>query len=337
MSELSFIPIPALAVCDKRLGTLDWRCLAAIASFDRRSRVSGRDGCFAGQRTLAETANTDRRSIRRSIDKLVQWGYVSREPRPDGRRGEVLRIIEDGRSTAPDNETVNGRSTAPDPLDEHAMHRGLVSAHDGRSPPLHVGAPQRPEVETELENEEEYTGVSHASACVADENVIPFPSNNLPLPSELVHLIKRAVRIIGSQSELARRAGVRPQHVTFAIQGRPQTEISAQDIADECWRLIDAHESGNRIPQMPLLPDALSAYLGQRFDQRNRSGQIETVLKAVEKATKRGRLTNYDCDDIVVWLRWAANGWLQEFERHRVERLAASLERYSHKLSEREA
>jgi hypothetical protein len=75
---------------------MDLRVLGAISLHDGLSLLKGQgQGCFAGDRKLAKTANTDRTNVRRSRARLFECGYLIREDAPN-RRGFVVRVIPDG-------------------------------------------------------------------------------------------------------------------------------------------------------------------------------------------------------------------------------------------------
>jgi len=92
--QAPFSTCPTRAISDARLNGTDLRVLLVIGLYDRRSlaKCEG-DGCFAGQRTLAEQIGIDRKNLRQSIKKLVQIGYLKRSKSP-GKRGDLLQIIE---------------------------------------------------------------------------------------------------------------------------------------------------------------------------------------------------------------------------------------------------
>jgi predicted transcriptional regulator len=81
LPKKQFGAIPVNAISDKRLSATDWRVLSAIA----RSDAFGKNGrhCYACQQTIANWAATDRTSANKSIHRLVEWGYIVKQPLKD--------------------------------------------------------------------------------------------------------------------------------------------------------------------------------------------------------------------------------------------------------------
>jgi len=81
-TKAAFSPVPPRAAGDKRLTASHYSVLIAIASHDRMSKCqAGRQGCWAGNKTLAQEANVNYTNLSTLIGELIAWGYISRVPR----------------------------------------------------------------------------------------------------------------------------------------------------------------------------------------------------------------------------------------------------------------
>jgi DNA-binding MarR family transcriptional regulator len=89
-----FAPYPPRAIGDQRLTCLHFRVLGAIALHDRMS--SGRkygQGCWAGNKTLAQECGCHYASLSTAITDLARWDYILRTHHPLNKRRKVYRVI----------------------------------------------------------------------------------------------------------------------------------------------------------------------------------------------------------------------------------------------------
>ncbi len=86
-----FAPVPARAIGDERLSTLDLRVMMAIASHDRMSRNGV--GCTAGHGRLAALVNCHLKSLSRSIRQLAECGYVIGKANPLNPKSRAYCIV----------------------------------------------------------------------------------------------------------------------------------------------------------------------------------------------------------------------------------------------------
>jgi DNA-binding MarR family transcriptional regulator len=86
-----FAPVPARALGDDRLRGLHWKALAAIALHDRLGK--NRQGCWAGNKRLAQLIGCDYSRLSATMSDLATWGYVERKPHPLNKRLRVLFVI----------------------------------------------------------------------------------------------------------------------------------------------------------------------------------------------------------------------------------------------------
>lgn len=86
-----FAPLPARAIGDPRLSALHLRALGAIAMHDRLGR--NRQGCWAGNKRLAEMIGCDYTRLSAALTNLATWGYIEREPHPLNKRMRVFRVL----------------------------------------------------------------------------------------------------------------------------------------------------------------------------------------------------------------------------------------------------
>jgi DNA-binding MarR family transcriptional regulator len=86
--------VPARAIGDQRLSGLHFRVLACIALHDRMSAAAkGRQGCWAGNKTLAEECGCNYTNLSTAITDLGHLGYVERERHPLNKNLRVYRVI----------------------------------------------------------------------------------------------------------------------------------------------------------------------------------------------------------------------------------------------------
>ena len=91
--KVYFAALPPRSICDHELSGLDLRVLACIAIHDRMSgpREQGA-GCYVGNLALAEEIGCDSTNLSKSITKLVELDYITRERHPTYKRSIVLRV-----------------------------------------------------------------------------------------------------------------------------------------------------------------------------------------------------------------------------------------------------
>lgn len=70
----TFCPIPARAICDKRLTAVEWRVLSAICAHDRLG--ANGVGCYASIERLAGMAECHVKSTSRAISNLAHLKYL---------------------------------------------------------------------------------------------------------------------------------------------------------------------------------------------------------------------------------------------------------------------
>ncbi|WP_190241184.1 helix-turn-helix domain-containing protein [Mesorhizobium sp. M4B.F.Ca.ET.019.03.1.1] len=117
MSKLAkgtFYCLPNAARRDARLTGTDHRVLGAITFFDRGG-ANGR-GCFATQTTLATEAACDVRAVKRSIQRLVEFGILLVAKSPEDARRNTLHVVyedELGDNPAPYSTPQKGAILSP--------------------------------------------------------------------------------------------------------------------------------------------------------------------------------------------------------------------------------
>jgi len=84
-------PVPCRAAHDKRLSALDFRLLTIVAGHDCFGAYG--KGCTAGQERLAIIVGAARKSVARSITRLIEFNYIASESNPDDRRRRSYRVI----------------------------------------------------------------------------------------------------------------------------------------------------------------------------------------------------------------------------------------------------
>lgn len=103
--QRKFTTLPSRACCDTDLSALDLRCLAVISLYDGMSAVRGGGaGCYARHDTLAKTAGTDATNFSKSLSRLIERGYVTREQQSQDRRRSTLRVRFEPLDSWPDDQ-----------------------------------------------------------------------------------------------------------------------------------------------------------------------------------------------------------------------------------------
>ncbi len=158
MPKLCIIPSRALA--DPEMTPTELRVLLAVGTFTSRDGT----GVWASNATLAETANLDKRNMRRALLELVKRGYISKRERI-GNTSVLAIVLDDplqggegkftqggGAAFAPPGgvestprttqRTSQGTATATPPAtEEPAKSKGNTgSARDQLTEPHHVAA-----------------------------------------------------------------------------------------------------------------------------------------------------------------------------------------------------
>ncbi|WP_305097476.1 hypothetical protein [Croceibacterium aestuarii] len=143
--EREFTTLPRRALGDRRLSGMDLRVLGAISLHDGLSLAKGKgQGCYAGDRKLAQTANTDRKNVKRSTARLIEYGYLTRDTDTLNRRGFVVRVIPDSMAT----DTIGGQ-LAP-------SQQGVNSPPIGGQLAPSIGGQLAPRIDKGIEPEENH-------------------------------------------------------------------------------------------------------------------------------------------------------------------------------------
>ena len=271
--KILFSAFPDRIFSDPRPKLTHYRVLGPIGLHDQRSLEKGEgQGCWASLNTIARALGMKRPNVSRAVNDLVEWGYLKREPRKN-KQGWVLRIIYD-------------------------------------APPYATTYPVCPDIPKEIiekTHEVDSAEAERANALDASkEDPSRFDTSHLSA-ADIAAMIERICPYELSQSELAKRSGVRPQHVTAAKKGEPTTPASASLIAAECERINFAIERGERFDPMPTLPSPILRRLPKGFFDRNREGQIPFVGIAIQNGERRGELATADRAQVLDWLNWVAD------------------------------
>jgi DNA-binding MarR family transcriptional regulator len=89
-----FAATPARAIGDTRLTGLHMKALAAIAIHDRLSAPRNRgQGCWAGNKRLAEMIGCNYSNLSTALTNLATWGYIDRRINPMNRKRRILFVI----------------------------------------------------------------------------------------------------------------------------------------------------------------------------------------------------------------------------------------------------
>ncbi len=120
-AKITFAAIPARAVGDPRLKGLHLKVLGAVALHDRLSaaRKNGQ-GCWAGNKRLAELIGCNYSNLSTALTELATWGYIDSRTNPMNKTRRILFIVYDERDGAfvkanrDDNPLPTGKLSAAD-------------------------------------------------------------------------------------------------------------------------------------------------------------------------------------------------------------------------------
>lgn len=103
-----FYCLPVAAISDARLTAMDHRILGVVALHDGMSSVKGGGGgCYASYQTLTKIVGCDYTNFGRSVSKLIQLGYLSRDPQILDKRKFTLRVIYTGLDSCQPDQLPN--------------------------------------------------------------------------------------------------------------------------------------------------------------------------------------------------------------------------------------
>ena len=325
MASDKFFTLPADVLADKRLGFIDWRTFAAVSYRDRRSIAKGHSrGCYASQRTLAKDINADYRNVGRSLKKLVELGFLRIEDNEDRAGSNEYRVIESGESRNPGS----GARSDPGPKIDETRDEESIDPGSGVPSLPKAGRADTPEDYAQFypqDNLAEAVARGRAGDPKEERNLTAIDTSSLSAGEIAVMVTDTCLDAI-SASMLARRAGVRPQHVAAAKQGNPITLSSAQLLAAECIRIQDELETTGKIAPMPTLPARLRCHLPDGFDKRVRANQLQFLKTAINNAERAGALSSANRSATTSWLEWIA-------DRSGCESVLADAQRLRLKLS----
>lgn len=131
----TFAMIPAEVLFDQRLRHEDLHTYAVMVYFRDNAKVN------TGQRRLSGACSMDRRTFRRILNRLIEFGHIEVEPRRIGPKQATYRLLSPlfaGKSAGEiDSQTVDsnelsdkiGQLRAPDKIcpECHKKRRGLMS------------------------------------------------------------------------------------------------------------------------------------------------------------------------------------------------------------------
>lgn len=86
----TYAAIPLRALSDPALSGADFRALGAVAAHDRFAK--NRTGCFASYKRLAAMAGLAIETLKRSVAKLIELGYLRCEANPMDARRRILFV-----------------------------------------------------------------------------------------------------------------------------------------------------------------------------------------------------------------------------------------------------
>lgn len=316
--EREFTTLPRRALGDRRLSGMDLRVLGAISLHDGLSLSKGKgQGCYAGDRKLAQTANTDRTNVKRSKARLLDYGYLFRDPDTLNRRGFVMRVIPDsmvdevagGEMTPSDRHAGNRLTAAVDQIGGEATspQQGASSPPIGREVTPSAGGEMTPRIETEESLEENHKINSPEGAHIADrdercedvfgENVLEFPERprlaepevepEYVDPEMLKCITNGLIKRFGTARRVASMAGVREPYISRARYGDaiPWRDVHALvDLDRSIYARLPANFLGlDPTAQVPILERNLTDGVFQ-FAPEGERKEIASLLFSIADA-----------------------------------------------------
>jgi len=122
MAERKFFTASVELVRDPRPSALDFRVYACVSLHDGMSLLKGKGaGCFASNQTLAAKIGCDYTSLSKSLNRLVEWGYITKERQADDKRCTTYRCVFDFPDSWRDGQLTGGAVVG-----ETANHRFKV-------------------------------------------------------------------------------------------------------------------------------------------------------------------------------------------------------------------
>lgn len=123
-----FGAVPNRALSDGHLTDRDIRVLAVVSAHDNMSLLREGMGCFAGTDRLAELSGTHPSNVSSALTKLVNLGYLKREPHPiDGRRATFRVVFDTEADKAAFARETKRRSVKPSVSSSGKTHAAGVS------------------------------------------------------------------------------------------------------------------------------------------------------------------------------------------------------------------
>ena len=149
-AKITFAAIPARAYGDPRLKGLHHKTLGVVALHDRMSSVLKKgQGCWAGNKRLAELIGCNYSRLSATLSDLATWGYIDSRTDPMNKTRRILFVVYDDRDGAflkanhDENPLPTGKQSAADDGDdddEDSLPTGKQSAADDSLPTGEDGA-----------------------------------------------------------------------------------------------------------------------------------------------------------------------------------------------------
>lgn len=294
--------IPARALADDSLTASDLRALLAIGHFTSRDGT----GVWASRETIAGKARLDESTYRRSLNKLVERGYVRRErrQRKDGGDGtSMLAVVLD----EPPAQAAPARGEGGE---SPSLPRGVDSPPGGRLPHLPEGGATTPQ--TTQSNDVTAAGTREKPPAVRLTAAVnaafdaKLGTNRNPITSGTAANLVEAVQQHGIALEFAERhlfaaataMDRAPRSMQYFTPGlveawaREQARADAGDVGDLATRVTTPRRSGD----VQVGPQRLSApEIWQRCVDVGLTSPMlsrDTMREAVERLVARGAVVD---------------------------------------------
>lgn len=327
----TFTTLPIRACSDKRLTGTDLRVLGVISFHDRRSLARGVGaGCFAGQRIIAQRAGLDRKNVRLSIERLVQFGYLDRQERASEKRGYVLRVIEVDPNAPADPIGGAGTPYADDDDEAVDYFEGVQEPPQaGVQEPPHRGCgdPHNRDLRDLVETRRDSTEVAHFSQSASDE-ISTRQSEELSTGAicqgELRFLVIIAANILGSHAALHQRSGVPTNYISRAKNAKSIPHDHEAALVTACDQVVKANI--HRHPPFIRFGE-FGVLLPADFDAKSHDVQLHHLEKAL-KLVPGHKFVAAAEEQIDEFLAEICENHCGEGSGHRAQRMREELDRW---------
>jgi hypothetical protein len=329
------------AVIDPRVSGLKARALQLYAWHDRLSLTRGEgSGCTASNKTLCARLGCDYTTLIKLRKELEADGYIQLEPRQGGKRLEVVRVIPD-HLAAPESWPFDQSYIGPNCLEawqgavtnvgEIANNEGdevgeIANAEPGKvgdaNSETHGNQPKTGAQYIPLEEGETYPPEGGGRYSSEEAHFAESARSGEPVCRDKLRLsVMFASNLLGSQREIASRAGVQTGYVSKARNGQPVPESAARALLEASERVCAGQSS--HAPTKPF--GRFGYYLPANFEEAPTGTQLARLERALHDAQGTNDLRQAR-EQIADYLLRVCDDLREDGSDHRALRMAEALD-----------